>query len=71
MYKISVYKWNDTTPDAIEVPVHIRKGENTIEFFTPQNATIPSEIGAWNDSRELSLAFQNITLFDAPRQKTS
>lgn len=68
IYNVSINKSNDTTPDTIEVPVHILKGENTIEFYTPQNATIPSEIGAWNDARELSLAFQNIQIFDTSQK---
>jgi hypothetical protein len=61
-YSVSIRKWPDNTPDTVQIQVQIHKGKNILEFFTPQNTTIPSEIGAWNDTRELSLAFQNIQI---------
>lgn len=65
-YNINTINYLDVTPDNIELKINLKKGENIIKFTTPQKGTIPSEIGAWNDERELSLAFQNIKLNYSP-----
>lgn len=61
-YKIDIGGYPDQTPDHLSLKIHLKKGENIIKFSTPQAGTVPEEIGAWNDTRELSLAFQNITI---------
>jgi hypothetical protein len=52
----------DITPDNINILIHANKGENLVKFSTSLPGSIPSEIGAWNDKRELSLAFQKIQI---------
>jgi hypothetical protein len=61
-YKIDILGYPDVTPDQISLKIHLKKGENILKFSTPQSGTIPSEIGAWADPRELSLAFQKIQI---------
>jgi len=46
----------------IEKEIFLKKGENLIEFNVSHPGMVPSDIGAWDDSRKLTLAFQNITL---------
>lgn len=59
-YRISEKGYPDNTPEEIQLNIHLNKGDNVVQFVVSQPGTIPSEIGAWNDDRELSLAFQNI-----------
>jgi hypothetical protein len=61
-YDVCEIGYPDVTPEQIGLRVHLKKGENVLRFVVSQPGTVPSEIGAWNDSRELSLAFQNITI---------
>jgi len=52
----------DNTPLMKECQLYLMKGENSIKFSVQQKGTIPSTIGAWEDSRELTLSLQNISL---------
>jgi len=61
-YHISKKGYPDNTPDEIQLNIHLNKGDNVVQFAVSQPGTIPSEVGAWNDDRELSLAFQNIRI---------
>lgn len=61
-YHISKKGYPDNTPDEIQLNIHLNKGDNVVQFAVSQPGTIPSEVEAWNDDRELSLAFQNIRI---------
>lgn len=62
MYHISKKGYPDNTPDEIQLNIHLNKGDNVVQFAVSQPGTIPSEVEAWNDDRELSLTFQNIRI---------
>lgn len=64
-YNIELKKWPDNTPRNISQYLPLKKGENIIRFYSPDKGTVPSKVGAWDDRRELSLAFQNMTLVNS------
>ena len=65
LYKIPEIKHNDITPLTISQNLNLIIGENHIYLFVIQPGSIPSKIHAWDDNRELTLAFQNISLKNA------
>jgi hypothetical protein len=46
----------------LNVPVLLKKGDNHVVFYTVEGTNKPSEFGS-GDSRDLSLAFQNISVY--------
>lgn len=60
-YKIPKIMHNDVTPLTITQNLNLTIGENHIDLFVIQSGSIPSEIHALDDNRELTLAFQNIS----------
>jgi hypothetical protein len=41
----------------------LKKGDNHVVFYTVEGTNKPSEFGSSGDSRDLSLAFQNISVY--------
>ena len=47
---------------SLSIPLAIEKGENNLIFYAPDGTDKPSEIIGIEDQRDISIAFQNITL---------